>query len=73
MAKLLETRTNGAHSPTLLAKNLIDGEERAALSGRALESRSAGNHSDLVAIAPESWFVARRMKISCGLILPNSQ
>lgn len=54
MAKLLETRPNGDHSPTLLAKNLIDGEERGALSGRALESRSAGNHTDLVAIAPES-------------------
>src|SRR5688500_751552 len=54
MARALETRDNGAFKPTILIKNFIGGDERAAKTGETQPARSACDENDIVGIAPIS-------------------
>lgn len=54
MSRPLGLRGNGSFSPSVLAQNIIGGEERESASGQRFDARSACDRSDLVGTAPAS-------------------
>lgn len=54
MARPLKTEPNGDFPATLVADNLIAGEDRPAASGQRFEGRSACNRDDRVVVAAQS-------------------
>ena len=54
MTRKLDTQPNGSFLPTIVARNLIGGEEREADSKKRFEARSACDQRDLVGTAPDS-------------------